>query len=103
LATKKTSPEAKPTATLPNLREGRGGKPTTTSSGQLHTWFASHPDALAVVDEWLRLRALGETPWSLRDVIAELRLNHSMPQFGDSGVRNWLEKNRTEQYCRGAR
>lgn len=86
----------------PNLRAPRGGKPAAMS-GQLGTWLNAHPAALAVVDEWLELRAVGETAWSLRDVLAELRLNYGMPAFGDSGVRLWLERNRTALYCRGTR
>lgn len=88
--------------TKPNLREPRGGKPPALS-GQLDAWLRAHPDALAVIDEWLELRTVGETSWSLRDVLAELRISHSMPAFGASGVRNWLERHRTALYCRGAR
>lgn len=82
-----------------DLRTPRNGKPAI--SGLLHTWLMHHPDALALIDEWLALRAIGETMWSMKDVLAELKLSHDMPPFGDSGLRGWLERNRTELYRQG--
>lgn len=85
----------KPT-TAPDLRAPVGGKAIT--SGQLALWMNTHPKALEFIDEWLALRAKGETVWSLRDVLVALREHHGMPPFGPSGLRGWLERHRSAAY-----
>ena len=93
MAARKKSKTAGP---KPDLRAPVGGKAIT--AGQLALWLGTHPDALKFVDEWLALRAKGETVWSLRDVLAALREHYNMPPFGDSGLRGWLEKHRSSAY-----
>lgn len=65
------------------------------SAGQLERWLASHPAAVTFLDNWLRMRAAGETGWSLRDVVSELRTaEYGMPAFSSDALRAWLERNR---------
>lgn len=66
-----------------------------------HFWLKSTPEALSELDRWLKERAEGDVVWTLRDLIAEFILRYQMPKFGESSVRNWLEKHRTALYCRG--
>jgi hypothetical protein len=84
---------------MADLKTPRNGKPTI--SGALTMWLGHHPEAVKFLDEWLELRATGDTLWSLKDVLAELKASYGMPAFGDSGLRSWVERNRSEIYRRG--
>lgn len=52
--------------------------------------------ARAFVDEWLKLRAAGETEWGIEPVIAHLRKHHSFPYSAKGAFARWLTKYRPE-------
>lgn len=74
----------------------RSSKPRPPSA--LDVYFQTNPDALALVDRWLELRAAGESAWSANDIFAELERRHGRPCRGPSGFREWLHRRRGGQF-----
>lgn len=47
-------------------------------------WFDGNPEAKDFVEEWLKMRAKGESLWSAADVLEHLQEEHGYP-FGSAG------------------
>lgn len=83
-----------------------GPRPGEKPKSRIEQWMRANPDASDFVDEWLRMRAAGETDWGMQAVVNHLREHHGYP-FGSardhSGFRLWLREYRKGEYDRAIR
>ena len=42
-------------------------------------WFDGHPEAKKFVEEWLKMRATGESLWSAQEVLDHLQEEYAYP------------------------
>ena len=82
-----------------DLRQPPPNKAKDTS--RLAPWFSAHPEALARVDEWLELRAKGQSTWTAADIYAEMTEIYGPLPCTLGRFRDWLDRHRTAIYRRG--
>lgn len=79
-------------------------KPTGNTNAQsFDTYFAGNRGAKKFVEEWLAMRAAGESDWSAARVLRYLREHKNCRMRADSSFRAWLHENHPKHYRAGGR
>lgn len=81
-------------------REVLSGSVSTRGKSAMR-WFDGHPKAKKFVEEWLRMRATGDTLWSAQDVLDHLHSEHGYPFQTVNGFTTFVKRQYPDLY-RGA-
>ena len=73
-------------------REILAAPPPGGAGAPVVLWFDGHPEAAEFAREWRRMKAAGETDWSLRRLLRYLREELDFPFHTRDALERWFAK-----------